>query len=109
MRRLVVLPLLAALLGASSGCAAVAWQNRGVGTGFFYADTATMVWTSGEAMGPKTGEACARSWFGVYTVGDASVATAARNGGITRVTHVDQRFENLGGVLGTYCLVVTGY
>ncbi len=109
MRRLVVLPLLAALLAASSGCAAVAWQNRGVGTGIFYADTATMVWTSGEAMGPKTGEACARSWFGVYTVGDASVATAARNGGISRVTHVDQRLENLGGVLATYCLVVTGY
>ena len=41
------------------------------------------------ASGSKEGKACATSWMGVFAMGDASVETAARNGGITRVKSVE--------------------
>ena len=43
----------------------------------------------------KQGESCALTVLGIFGPnGDASVATAARAGNITRVRYVDNRFEN---------------
>ncbi len=61
----------------------------------------------GTGTGTKTGEACARGWFGVVALGDASIEAAAKNGGITRVDSADFYARNR-IVIGRFCTVVRG-
>jgi hypothetical protein len=44
----------------------------------------------------------------VYSTGDASISAAMRNGGITRVHHVDQETTNILGLYAKYITVVYG-
>ncbi len=44
----------------------------------------------------------------VYATGDASISAAMRNGGITRVHHVDHETLNILGVYAKYTTVVYG-
>ena len=62
----------------------------------------------GSAMtGPKVGRA--EAWgILVYATGDASISEAARNGGITRIHHVDQETTNILGVYAKYVTIVYG-
>jgi len=61
----------------------------------------------GSGQGSKTGEACAQGWFGVVALGDASIAAAAKNGGITRVDSADFHATNR-IVMGKFCTIVRG-
>jgi hypothetical protein len=61
----------------------------------------------GGSGGSKTGEACSQSWVGVVALGDASIETAAKNGGITRVKSVDYHAVNQ-IVMGKFCTIVRG-
>jgi len=55
----------------------------------------------------KTGEARKKVWFGMAKDVDISIATAAKNGGITKVATVDHGFK--GGIFSkTYFTRVTG-
>ena len=56
----------------------------------------------------KTGEAKATSILGIIATGDASVAAAAKNGGITKVKTVDVKATSIIGIYATYTVVVTG-
>ena len=56
----------------------------------------------------STGEACATSILGLIATGDASVSAAMANGGITDVSTVDYKIENILGIYATYCTVVKG-
>ncbi len=58
--------------------------------------------------GTKIGRACAKNYFGIYTEGDMSVATAKRNGKITRVATVDKDVKGY-LIFAEVCTVVTGY
>jgi hypothetical protein len=55
----------------------------------------------------KVGEAKATSIVGV-ALGDASIETAMKNGGITKVHHVDTKVKNILGVYAEYTTVVFG-
>jgi hypothetical protein len=100
--------LVAALaLVALTGCAAAAYSPR-VANGYIYADTKSNEGVTGATLGPKTGEACSKSILGLVTTGDATVPTAMKNGGIKKVSSVDNRYEQILGVVATYCVVVTG-
>ena len=44
----------------------------------------------------------------VYATGDASISAAMRNGGITRVHHVDHETMNILGIYARYTTVVYG-
>jgi hypothetical protein len=68
-----------------------------------YGDTAT---TSTGAT--KEGKACAQAILALVATGDASIAAAKANGGITEVTHVDHTAKNILGIYGEYCTVVKG-
>ena len=46
--------------------------------------------------------------MGFYAVGDASVETAAKNGGITKIHHVDYETQSILGVIADYTTVVYG-
>lgn len=51
-------------------------------------------------IGPREGHSKARSVFWLFSWGDASVATAARNGSISVVDHIDCRLFNV--IFGFY-------
>lgn len=91
-----------------TGCAGFAFMSRQTATGAIYADTKANEKVTDNAIGSKNGEACATSILGLVTTGDASVASAAKAGGITKVSTVDHKFTNIVGVIATYCVQVTG-
>ena len=62
----------------------------------------------GAERGTKIGRACAKNYFGIYTEGDMSVASAKRNGNITKVATVDKDVKGY-LVYAEVCTVVTGY
>jgi hypothetical protein len=56
----------------------------------------------------KVGRATCQSYLGLVAVGDASVMTAMKAGGITKIHHVDWEANNILGIIGTYTCVVYG-
>jgi hypothetical protein len=64
--------------------------------------------TSNNGPAPKVGVAECRSYLALITVGDASIEAAKKNGGITKVHHVDWEAKNILGIYGTYRVTVHG-
>lgn len=56
----------------------------------------------------KTGAATATSILGIVATGDASIEAAARNGGITKIHHVDHHTKNIIGFYSEFTTVVYG-
>ncbi len=56
----------------------------------------------------KTGTAECRSYCGMVAIGDVSLETAKKNGGITKVVHVDWEVESILGIIAKYKLTVYG-
>lgn len=54
------------------------------------------------------GRSEATTILGLIATGDASIDTAAKNGGITRIHHVDYEKSSLFGIVTTYTTVVYG-
>jgi hypothetical protein len=59
-------------------------------------------------VGSKVGTAKATIVLGLYFDQDASIQTAAKNGGITRISTVDVKMYNVLYVFVTYETIVTG-
>jgi len=59
-------------------------------------------------LGTKRGEAVSSTVLGLVAWGDASVRTAATNGGLTTIRHVDYAYFNVLGVYATFTTVVYG-
>ncbi len=99
----------ALLLGAlSSGCAHYAFASKPVGMASLVASTQMNEAVTPNKLGAKHGESCAKSVLGIVTWGDASAATAAKNGGISMVSSVDNSYLNVLGVFAKYCAAVSG-
>ena len=101
-----LLRLTAVIVGVAgiSGCVAVATPAVGVlFTDVKYGDTAT---TSTSAS--KEGKACAQSILAMVATGDASIAAAKANGGITEVSFVDHTAHSILGIVGEWCTIVKG-
>jgi hypothetical protein len=64
--------------------------------------------TSAANAGAKKGVATCNSYLALVAVGDCTVETAKKNGGITEVTHMDWKANNILGIIGTYTLTVYG-
>ncbi len=47
-------------------------------------------------------------FLGMVAIGDASIEAAKKNGGITKVHHVDWAVENILGIIGKYRVTVYG-
>ena len=58
--------------------------------------------------GTKVGTAKATMVLGLYFDQDASVATAAKNGGITKISTIDVKQKNVLNIIVTYETIVTG-
>lgn len=60
-------------------------------------------------IGPKVGTATATGYLGVlFFNADASIRTAAKNGGITKISTVDIKQTSLLNIIVTYETTVTG-
>ena len=59
------------------------------------------------AIGTKTGKACAKNYFGIYLGGDMTIEAAKRNGRITQVATVDTQVKSY-AIFAEVCTVVTG-
>ena len=78
----------------------------GVG-GLFYTDVSGAVCATGNPGGTKMGQATSQGIVGVAT-GDSSIKTAAANGGITKISHVDYHVESVLGVYSKTTVTVYG-
>ena len=94
------------LLAASAVLAACAMPNLETGVSMFSQTQQPML--VGSERGTKIGRACAKNYFGIYTEGDMSVASAKRNGNITKVATVDKDVKGY-LLFAEVCTVVTGY
>lgn len=76
-----------------------------VGTALFAQTQQPVLVTN--AVGNKTGRACATNILGIYISGDMSVEAAKKNGKITQVATVDTDIKSY-AVYAEVCTVVTG-
>ncbi|MDX1802671.1 MAG: TRL-like family protein [Alcanivorax sp.] len=90
---------------ALSGCASAVMPV----TGLMYGNVkAPLMATTSSDKPTRVGRASARSILGIIASGDASIQTAARNGGITEIHHVDYQSQNFFGVMSEFTVVVYG-
>jgi hypothetical protein len=102
MKRLLAASTLAIVL---SGCATASAPVNG----FVYSHVLGPVAVTDSADTPtKVGRSYARSIFGLWATGDASIETAAKNGGITKIHHVDHETQVILGIIADYTTIVYG-
>jgi hypothetical protein len=94
-----------ALVTLSSGCA---MSNSAPVTGYAYTGARGATNATSNEVGTKTGTACATSYVGVVALGDASIAAAAKAGGITKISSVDSDNTGIIGVYAKNCTIVSG-
>jgi hypothetical protein len=103
-----ILMYLSVILLSSSlmvGCAAYAVSPV---LGGLYTDIKAPITATSNTSYSKMGSASASSILGLIAVGDASINTAAKNGGITRIHHVDYKSTSILGIYATYTVYVYG-
>ncbi|WP_420264649.1 TRL-like family protein [Candidatus Magnetominusculus dajiuhuensis] len=104
VRVVTLIAIIAMMLLLLAGCGFVADGP----VGWVYTDT-TMPVSMGTAQnGTKAGRGCIHSFFGAISIGNGSIETAMKDGGIKNVYTVNK--ENL-SIFGTYtrqCTLVSG-
>jgi hypothetical protein len=90
-------------VGLLAGCATP------LPTGICYTNVKLPVAATGAATThTKTGVAKCHTLFGLIARGDASIDTAAKNGNIKTIDHVDFSVRNVLGIAGEYTTTVYG-
>jgi hypothetical protein len=103
MRKLLLFGLVFVASTTLFGCAS------SMPLGGIYTDLKLPVTATSEGSGtPKMGTAECTSVLALVTTGDCSIETAKKNGGITKVYHVDWEANNILGIIGKYKVVVYG-
>jgi len=105
LKSLAPIAFTAAAAFTMSGCALTVGSPA---TGFLFNDSVG----PGHAATPhkiaKTGKSTCTSILGLVAQGDCSIATAAKNGGISKVATVDYDVKNILGLYATTTIIVTG-
>lgn len=86
------------------GCALVASPLIGA----IYTDVKAPAGVTENVGSSKMGTASAMSILGLVATGDASIQAAAKNGGITKIRHVDFHSTSILGVYAKYTVTVYG-
>ena len=76
--------------------------------GLAYTDVISGQDVTGNKLAQKVGRSSATGYLGLVAMGDASYQTAAKNAGITRISHVDKRSYTILGLYTTYETIVYG-
>lgn len=96
------------LAGVTVGLMGCASSMRNPAPGLFYSQTQGPFNATSNQAGNRIGEACATSYLGLIGMGDSSIEAARRNGGITMITSVDEKYTNYFVFYGKTCTVVRG-
>ena len=99
MIRIMLLALALVFLG---GCSSKAGLVGAIYAGY------TEGLTSTAQVSVKKGESCAMSILGLLAIGDASIDTARRAGGIRSISSVDEQYTNVIGIYASKCTIVRG-
>ncbi|MCF0222666.1 MAG: hypothetical protein HUK20_00205 [Fibrobacter sp.] len=104
MKKLIIAAALVGMAVSFEGCAMASTPLSGVVvTNVNYGVAATSNENS-----TKEGRASASSILGIIATGDASIAAAARNGGITKIHTVDVEAFSVLGIYATHTVIVRG-
>ncbi len=76
--------------------------------GALYTELKLPVDAASNVKATKKGVAESESILGLVATGDSSIQAAMKNGGITRISHVDWEAKNILGIIGKYKTVVYG-
>lgn len=76
--------------------------------GAVYHDTVTPEAVTANALGSKVGQADVLSILGVVALGDAGIEKAAKEAGITKISHVDKKTFSVLGVFTKVTYTVYG-
>lgn len=97
------------LLVAFSAAMMLAGCATSVPVGFLYTDMKLPQGaTSNSGKTVKTGTAECMSVLSLVATGDCSIEAAKKNGGITKVNHVDWDAKNILGIIGNFKTIVYG-
>ncbi|MFC1713484.1 TRL-like family protein [Candidatus Poribacteria bacterium] len=99
---LVPVLLLAVVL---AGCGAYATAPV---TGFAYTEVKGPGMATSNPISSKVGTATCTSILGLIAQGDASIETAAKSAGITKIHHVDYQSKSILGLYAEFTVVVYG-
>ena len=106
MKHLGTLFILVVAVSYLTGC--VAYSTSPV-TGILFTDVkAPITATASDAAALKSGSATVNSVLGLIATGDASIETAAKSGGITKIHHVDYSSKSWLGIYAVYTVTVYG-
>ncbi len=112
MRKWALLLAVCVVVSLSLGCAAGYYRTpvQPAGGWAFARLEAPMStnFDQGAMISPKTGMATSESFLGFIALGDASLETAAKNGGISKIHCADYKFENILGLYSKFTTVVHG-
>ncbi len=103
-----IIPLVAAITLATmlfTGCAAYAVTPV---FGALYTDVKAPLTATSNSEYSKVGTGEATSILGLIATGDASIQTAARNAGITKIHHVDFESKSVLGIYAKFTVYVYG-
>lgn len=104
MKRSITLVSLSLLLLTLSSCGFIADGPFG----YMYTETETPIALGSADAGEKAGEACVKSFFGMIAVGDASIETAKKNGGISEIYTINRSNFSVLGMYSKQCTIVRG-
>lgn len=77
-------------------------------TGVIYTDIVTPVAATSNTVGTKVGSSQCVGYVGIVALGDGSIDAAAKNGNITKISHVDVQTKSYVGVYTINTYVVYG-
>jgi hypothetical protein len=97
----------AALLGLLIGTGMLSGCASPMPVGVLYTELRLPITATG-AQGKKEGTAECKSIMALVAMGDCSIETAKKNGGISKVSNVDWEAKSVLGIIGEYKLHVYG-
>ncbi len=101
--KLLVMAGIATVLLSSCGAFAGAPVYGGL-----YMEVEAPFTATDNTVGNKVGTGKATSYLGLIAMGDASINTAAKKAGITKISHVDYVSKNILGIVATWEIYVYG-
>lgn len=104
MKKFLLMGLLLTTTVLFSSCASVKSPLMGV----LYTDVKAPEAVTSNAGKSKVGTAVAKSILGLVATGDASIETAAKSAGITRIHHVDYYSKSILGIYSEFIVTVYG-
>ena len=95
MRKIAAIVFAVSLALGVAGCLSAPFQPPG---GVVSVTKAPLSTEGNWDVGSRKGEASSSSVLGLYASGDCSIATAAQNGGLKKIGHVDYEYFNVIGI-----------